>query len=405
MSFTTGVHVYSEIGRLRRVMLHRPYRELENVTPLNMEKLLFDDIPEAELAAEEHDKFAQLFRDLGTEVIYLEKLLAELLQNTDKRKDFLTEFLLEARVYSKHRPYLLDYLMSLKTDHLVETVFAGLRREEFFMNSFHLADNDYSDLFWFDPIPNAFFMRDPMTVIGNGVAVNCMWSTTRKRESMILDYLYRHHPLFAQTAKYYDKDENAYIEGGDVLILSDKVILIGVSERTEVTGAELLARNVIGDPDNTIEHALIFMIPRKRAFMHLDTVFTMVDQDIFTIHPEIIPSLEIYDLTLNKAGETEIRSFGKDIKKALAELLNLSEVELINCGGASMIDSRREQWGDGANTLTVAPGEVIVYERNRITNRLLREAGVKVHEISSSELSRGRGGPRCMSMPLWRDDI
>ncbi|NLC26538.1 MAG: arginine deiminase, partial [Fastidiosipila sp.] len=239
----------------------------------------------------------------------------------------------------------------------------------------------------------------------NGVAVNCMWSTTRKRESMILDYLYRHHPLFAQTAKYYDKDENAYIEGGDVLILSDKVILIGVSERTEVTGAELLARNVIGDPDNTIEHALIFMIPRKRAFMHLDTVFTMVDQDIFTIHPEIIPSLEIYDLTLNKAGETEIRSFGKDIKKALAELLNLSEVELINCGGASMIDSRREQWGDGANTLTVAPGEVIVYERNRITNRLLREAGVKVHEISSSELSRGRGGPRCMSMPLWRDDI
>lgn len=405
MSFAPGVHLYSEIGPLRRVMLHRPYKELENVTPLNMEKLLFDDIPEAELAAAEHDKFAQVFRDFGTEVIYLEDLLAELLQDAERREDFLGAFLLEARVYSKRCPYLLEHLMSFDTDHLVDTVFAGLRREEFFMNTFHLIDNDYTDLFWFDPIPNAFFMRDPMTVIGNGVAVNCMWSTTRKRESMILDYLHGHHPLFASTAKYFERDENVYIEGGDVLVLSDQVILIGVSERTEASGAELLARNVISNPDNTISHALIFMIPRKRAFMHLDTVFTMVDRDIFTIHPEIIPSLEIYDITLNETGKTQIKSYGKDVKKALSELLHLPEVELINCGGTSMIDARREQWGDGANTLAIAPGEVIVYERNRITNRLLREAGIKVHEISSSELSRGRGGPRCMSMPLWRDDI
>ncbi len=405
MSYTPGVHVYSEIGPLRRVMLHRPGRELENVTPLNMESLLFDDIPEAVLAAEEHDKFAQVLRDCGTEVIYLKDVLAELLEDLERREDFLRKFLLEAQVYSKRCPYLLEHLMSYETGKLADTVFSGLRREELSMNTFHLADNDYADLFWFDPIPNAFFMRDPMTVIANGVAVNCMWSKTRKRESMILEYLHSHHPIFASTPKYYKRMENAHIEGGDVLILSDKVMLIGVSERTEATGAELLARKVINDPDNTISHALVFMIPRKRAFMHLDTVFTMVDRDIFTIHPEILPTLEVFDITVDLSGNTQIKSYGSDAKKALSELLDLPEVELIHCGGSSMIDARREQWGDGANTLAVAPGEVIVYERNRITNRLLREAGIRVHEISSSELSRGRGGPRCMSMPLWRDDF
>ncbi|NLV98875.1 MAG: arginine deiminase [Clostridiaceae bacterium] len=404
MSCASGVHVYSEIGPLRRVLLHRPGRELENVTPLNMESLLFDDIPDAVLAAQEHDKFAQVFRDCGTEVIYLKDLLAELLEDPERREDFLRKFLLEAEVYNKRCPYLLDYLMSLERDKLADTVFSGLRREEFSMNTFHLADNDYADLFWFDPIPNAFFMRDPMTVIANGVAVNCMWSKTRKREAMILEYLHSYHPVFASAPRYFKRNENAHIEGGDVLVLSDNVILIGVSERTEATGAELLARNVISDPGNTISHALVLMIPRKRAFMHLDTVFTMVDRDVFTIHPEILSTLEIYDITLDLSGNTQIKSYGSDAKKALTELLGLPEVELIYCGGASMIDARREQWGDGANSLAVAPGEVIVYERNRITNRLLREAGIKVHEISSSELSRGRGGPRCMSMPLWRDD-
>ncbi len=405
MSVSPGVHVYSEIGPLRRVLLHRPGKELENVTPLNMEGLLFDDIPDAELAAEEHDKFAQVFRACGTEVIYLKDLLAELLEEPARREDFLKKFLVEAEVYSKRCPYLLEHLMSYQTDQLADTVFSGLRREEFSMNTFHLADNDYADLFWFDPIPNAYFMRDPMTVIANGVALNCMWSTTRKREAMILEYLYSNHPLFAAAPRYYERNENAHIEGGDVLILSDKVILIGVSERTEATGAELLARKLISAPDNTITHALIFMIPRKRAFMHLDTVFTMVDRDVFTIHPEILSTLEIFDITVGLSGDTQIKSYGSDAKRALSELLELPEVELIYCGGSSMIDARREQWGDGANTLAVAPGEVIVYERNRITNRLLREAGIKVHEIASSELSRGRGGPRCMSMPLWRDDI
>ena len=405
MSYSSGVHVYSEIGPLRRVMLHRPHRELENVTPLNMSKLLFDDIPEAGLAAEEHDLFAQTLRDCGSEVIYIENLLTELLLDATRREDFLKLFLLEAEVYSERCPYLLEYLMSLEIKQLIEVIYSGLRREEFSMNSFHLADNDYADLFWFDPIPNAFFMRDPMTVIGNGVAVNCMWSKTRQREAMILDYLHRHHPMFSSTATYYDRNENVYIEGGDVLVLSNEVVMIGVSQRTEATGAEILARNLIRDPNNSITHALVFMIPRKRAFMHLDTVFTMVDRDIFTVHPEILNNIEIYDISLSESSETQIKSYGKDINKALTELLHLPEVELVHCGGASMIDSRREQWGDGANTMTVAPGEVIVYERNRITNRLLREAGVTVHEIRSSELSRGRGGPRCMSMPLWRDDI
>ena len=179
---------------------------------------------------------------------------------------------------------------------------------------------------------------------------------------------------------------------------------MGVSQRTETAAVKTLARRVLR-ADDGFRHVLVFFIPERRAFMHLDTVFTMVDREIFTVHPEIEGPLEIYDITANSEGELEVKNIGNHLADILKKYLHLSEVELIRCGGKSQIDAQREQWNDGSNTLAIAPGEVVVYDRNRVTNRLLKEAGIKLHEISSSELSRGRGGPRCMSQPIWREDL
>jgi arginine deiminase len=204
---------------------------------------------------------------------------------------------------------------------------------------------------------------------------------------------------------WYNRENKYHIEGGDQLILSDKVIAIGVSERTQAAAIDELAKNIFSD-GQTFDTILAFDIPNTRAFMHLDTVFTMVDYNKFTIHPEIEGPLTVY--CLKKEGNEGNYSITKEamiLEDVLAKHLGLENVELIRCGGKKGIDAGREQWNDGSNTLAIAPGEVIVYERNHVTNDLLREKGIKLHVIPSSELSRGRGGPRCMSMPLEREPL
>jgi arginine deiminase len=399
----SGVQIYSEIGRIKRIMLHRPGRELDNLTPPNMKRLLFDEIPDSFVAAREHDMFADLLRGIGAEVVYVSDLLADVLADLPVRDAFLQEFLKEANIYRSQWNDIYDYLYTMESPKdVVSIVIAGLRREEISFNNQYLNLLDHKKTLWFDPIPNLYYTRDPMTVIGNGISINCMWTDTRKRETLIMKYITKYHPCFADSALYYSREENASLEGGDILILSPKVVAIGISQRTESAAVKTLATRILHS-DMGFEHVLAFFIPIKRAFMHLDTVFTMVDREIFTIHPEIEGPLEILDVTKDKDGSLLIKNMGGHLEDALKKTLGLSEVELIRCGGTSVIDAQREQWNDGSNTLAVAPGEVIVYERNRVTNRLLKEAGVILHEIPASELSRGRGGPRCMSMPLWRE--
>ncbi len=405
MSHLNGVRVYSEIGRLRRVIIHKPGPELDNLTPPNMKSLLFEDIPDHIAAGREHDVFAGILKDAGVEVLYAENLLADVLADPAVRRDFVNDFLTEAHIFLPSLPNLYEYLMSMEDlSDLIRIVIAGLRREEYRSNGTTLDLLDRKKMLLFDPMPNVYFTRDPMSVMGRGISINCMWAQTRQRESLLPHYAMQHHPLFQASPHYYSREENATLEGGDILILSKDVIAVGISQRTETVAVKTLARRVLTSGDE-FRHVLAFMIPERRAFMHLDTVFTMVDREIFTIHPEIEGPLEVFDITVDDQGELRIKALGCDLKAILKNYLKLSEVELIRCGGRSRIDSQREQWNDGSNTLAIAPGEVIVYDRNRITNRLLREAGVIVHEIPSSELSRGRGGPRCMTQPLWRDDI
>ena len=254
-------------------------------------------------------------------------------------------------------------------------------------------------------MPNLYFTRDPFATIGNGVSLNRMYSETRRRETLYGKYIFAHHPMFQQNPPHmlYDRAQPTRIEGGDELVLSKHVLAIGISQRTDAASIEQLARKVF-ENEPSFEYVLAFDIGQERKFMHLDTVFTMVDHDKFTIHPEIEGELTVY--SISRAGDGVTIKEEKDtLENILCRYLELNAVELIRCGGSDLIAAAREQWNDGSNTLTIAPGEVVVYDRNTITNQKLAEAGIKLHKISGSELVRGRGGPRCMSMPFVREDI
>ena len=401
----TGVKIYSEIGKLRRVIVHRPGPELDNLTPPTMKNYLFEDLPDYVAAGKEHDAFVDLLRQSGTEIFYTTDLLSETLADPETRRLFLNDFLRESHVFLPSLPHLFEYLQSMEDiQELVRIVMAGLRREEYRYNGTSLDLLDRKKLLLFDLMPNLYFTRDPMSVLGRGLSTNCMWAENRHRESLLPHYVIRYHPLFNKSGHYFSRHENASLEGGDILVLSEEVIAVGVSQRTETAAVKTLAYRVLTSGDS-FQHVLVFMIPERRAFMHLDTVFTMLDRDIFTIHPEIEGPLEVYDMTVSEGGTLEIKNLGNNLSQILKTYLRLQEVELVRCGGNSTIDAQREQWNDGANALAIAPGEVIAYDRNRITNQLIRQAGVRVHEIAASELSRGRGGPRCMTQPLWRDDL
>lgn len=402
------IGIYSEVGRLKRVLVHSPGSEIEHITPDLMKKLLFDEIPYLKVAREEHRKFVDVLRENGSEVIELSDAIAEIIKDAALKETFIDSFLQSSMISGKGKMLALkDYLLGIGDAlTLVNKMMTGIFNKEIAHSDFL----SFGDVFEEDtpfataPMPNLYFTRDPSSVIGRGRSINCMNHKIRKRESIFTDLLFEHHPAFGKLSSpiYYEKKENASIEGGDILVLSDRVLLIGISERTEPLGIERLAENIFSSDEN-FDTVLAMKIPNKRAFMHLDTVFTMLDRNSFIIHNEIESSLKVYSIQKKEDGTLAYRDEGKLLKEILERYLGLNEVRLIQCGGGDSIIAPREQWSDGANTLAIAPGELIVYERNYVSNRILEEAGMKLHKIPSSELSRGRGGPRCMSMPLLRE--
>ena len=407
-----AIRVRSEIGPLKKVMLHRPGSELEHLVPGELERLLFDDIPYLKIAQEEHDRFAQILRENGTEVVYLEDLTAQVFQHVPETRDrFIRQLIQEAGSQSRGYEHLLyDYLSSIRDDlELVKKTMSGVTVQE-------LQADIRKPLvrlirprgrFLLDPIPNLYFTRDPFATIGNGVSLNHMYSATRRRETIYGEYVLRYHPDYAPGLTFYYRREYPFaIEGGDVLNLSDSVLAVGLSQRTTPEAVEKLAENIFADPKCGIRTILALDIPNIRAFMHLDTVCTQVDRDKFVVHPGILKPLRIYEIRpAEQIGELAVREIEKPLDEVFAEYLKQDRVTLIRCGGNDRIVSEREQWNDGSNTLCVAPGKVIVYDRNAITNEILRDHGLTVLEMPGSELSRGRGGPRCMSMPLEREDL
>jgi arginine deiminase len=255
-----------------------------------------------------------------------------------------------------------------------------------------------------DPIPNIYFQRDPMATVGYGATLHKMWSVTRTRESIFAEFIFRYHPFYEDTKLYYDRMEPYSIEGGDIQVLSNEVIAIGISQRTEPDAIATFAKNLFKDKNNTFKYVLAIDIPDERSFMHLDTVMTQVDKNKFAVQDAIMDISTIYEITKGSGGELEIVEIRQSLQKVLEKYLHLSRVELIKCGDGRRIDAEREQWSDGVNLLCVRPGVVVAYDRNYVTNETLRRHGIKVIEIPSSELSRGRGGSHCMAMALVREE-
>ena len=408
---SSPIHVYSEIGKLKTVMLHRPGKELENLAPDILHRMLIDDIPYLKIAQEEYDAFAHVLRQQGIKVLYLEDLLAESLTDEKVRRAFLDQLLDESSI-KKQDPLhqlLLNYLQELPTKEMVKTVIAGIRKSTIHNSTPSLADlaEDPDYPFYLDPMPNVYFTRDQQAAIGSGITINRMTFRARRRESLFMETILKNHPDFknATIPVWRDRYHHGRLEGGDELVLNNHVLAVGISQRTSATAITDLAHNLFGH--SSYDTILAIKIPHNHAMMHLDTVFTMINYDQFTVHPFILDKagkIDIYVLQPDDHNGVKITE-KNDLVQVLKENLHLSELDLIPTGGGDPIAAPREQWNDGSNTLAIAPGEVVTYDRNYVSNDLLRKHGIIVHEIRSSELSRGRGGPRCMSCPLIREDL
>ena len=411
-----SIHVTSEIGKLKKVLLHRPGKELLNLTPDTLGELLFDDIPFLPDAQKEHDGFAKALRDNGVEVVYLEDLMTDVLNISEEIKNkFIEQFMDEAGINSyKYRGLVYQYLMNIKdTKDLVLKTMEGIQLSEIP----NISKNDSNtledfvntpDKFIAKPMPNLYFTRDNFASVGEGIDLHHMYSETRNRECIYAEYIFKYHPEYNKTSFYYNRKYSWSTEGGDLLNINEHTVAIGISQRTQAQAIDQLAKNYFKAPDCKIDTVLAFSIPESRAFMHLDTVFTQIDKYTFTYHPGIMGTLQVFEIKEGNVPNTTEDLIVNEINAPLDKILERyleHPVKLIPCAGGDKVSAEREQWNDGSNTLCIAPGTVIVYDRNNVTNDVLRKEGLKVVEIHGAELSRGRGGPRCMSMPLVREDV
>jgi arginine deiminase len=402
------LNVNSEIGKLEAVLLHRPGLELERLTPDLLETLLFDDIPWLRAMRKEHDEFADILRERGTEVFYVDEMLTEVLQDETVKGRFVDEMLFSSRIRNPRlKDSLYQSIAGRSATEVTQIAIAGFEKAS--VGNHHedslwdCVNRDYP--FYINPVPNLYFMRDPAAVVGKGISINSMYTETRRRESGLIRWIYENHPVFddQERISWYGDGQPHHIEGGDILVLARDVIAIGCSQRTSSEAIEVIARNLFQAREE-LREVLVIQIPPVRAFMHLDTVFTMVDYDKFTIYPGIEDAVKVYKLTRKGTDELAV-SVEDNLLSTLKQSLGIPAVKLIQSGGGDAITAAREQWNDSTNTLAIAPGVVVTYSRNEHSNETLQKNGIEVVEIGGSELVRGRGGPRCMSCPLQRTDL
>lgn len=406
-----ALHVDSEVGRLRQAILHRPDLELKRLTPTNKDSYLFDDVLWVKRAKQEHDAFAESLRDLGVVVHLLDDLLRETVAVPEARK-YILDRALDERVYG---PLAIDTLYNtfsaLDDATLVKFLIGGMTKRELLEyaeepKSVVVQTLGMDDLL-LPPLPNHLFTRDTSAWIYDGVAINSMRKRARMRETIHYEAIYRWHPLFAnsdfQVWSEGTVNGQATAEGGDILVLGKGAVLIGMSERTTPQGVEFLAQRLFRS--GSARTIVAVSLPQKRAFMHLDTVMTMVDETTFIQYAGLgpLPSFTIEPGHTEK--ELKVTAHApEDLHKAIADALGIERIDVLT-PTQDVNSAEREQWDDGCNVLAVRPGVVVAYDRNVTTNTFLRKRGIEVVTIPGSELGRGRGGPRCMTCPIEREGI
>jgi len=418
------LHVTSEIGRLKSVLVHLPGREIDVMVPPMMAQLLFDDILYGQVAREEHRRFQQIIRFVADEVYDIEDLLEEVLQDPDVKRRIVRDFVKRSQLGRRLASWLLEQSPSA----LAEVLIGGIPNEKK-----QTGDLPTFDLF---PVPNFFFMRDPQVVVGDGVVISSMATQARRREALLSKYVFENHVMFrgrlrvdlmsSQSERPMTRNAPT-LEGGDVLVARRDLLLVGVTERTNIRGVRELAKSLkASDPD--VRTVIAVELPKQRSFMHLDTVFTFISRDECLIYPPVIlpggdeaATVTSIDLTQRSLKYTEQKSLLHALKKSKLDL------DPVYCGGKKAVDQQREQWTDGANAFALAPGVILLYERNVRTAEQLAKHGYHIVyeddlllgrteletwtdrkyaiQIQGNELSRARGGPRCMTMPLEREDV
>jgi arginine deiminase len=397
--------IRSEVGRLRTVLVHRPGEELRRITPSTKDELLFDELLWVEHAQQEHDAFTDLLRAQGVEVLYVEELLAEVVAaDRDRAKEIVDLHVTGSTCGPQALPRVRELLLGSEPRELADHLIAGVTLEEVgSLDGLVVAASDPTALV-LAPLPNLVFTRDSSAWVGEGLVLSPMNRMVRRRETDLLGSVYHLHPRFEDAPIWFgDRAQDGYpatFEGGDLLVVGERGVAVGISERTTAAGVEMLATRLFDA--GVVDRLLAVDLPKVRAAMHLDTIVTQVDVDAFITYPKMTSFLRCMMVTPSRNGVHVADAAG--LMQGLAWAAGLDHARAIEPALGS-IRAEREQWNDANNTFALGPGEVIAYERNVVTNEILERAGITVHTMPSYELPRGRGGPRCMTCPIARDPL